>query len=195
MNQQNSAHVIDLAFGYQNAQISEVCRDVNYLFTKLRFCYNNNGKNVILVYYNGTDSNSAYAHIISAQHSDNAQAFAFVAVDASTYTSYTEYDLGRIGTYVNGIKIATQSDVAAITPHIDEIDFHNITINGNGGLYTLTVANSIPAGRAILGYQMIDVYVYAGNVIGVPLGDNVRLINISANSITVDTVKIRYLYI
>lgn len=88
----------------------------------------------------------------------------------------------------------TNQNVAAITPHIGEVEFNNITVPGNGGLATLDVGSTAP-GRSILAYQMIDVWVYAGSVIGQPLGTLVRLINTSANNITIGTVKVRYLYI
>lgn len=95
--------------------MSETCRDQHSIFTKLRVCHGSgSAKNTILVYYGKTQANSAYANILSAQHSDNGVAFEFVAVDATQYAQYNEFTLGNSGLYINGEKVVTQADLTPV---------------------------------------------------------------------------------
>ena len=112
-NTQNCGHAIDIAYGYKLANISETCRDGQSVFSKIRVCYTENSgtsKNTILVYYNQNVGNGVYANILSTQNDDNGEVFNFVAVDASQYTTYREFNLGTNGTYANGVKVVTETE-------------------------------------------------------------------------------------
>lgn len=87
------------------------------------------------------------------------------------------------------------SAVATVTPHLATVEFTNVTVTGNGGLTNLDVGANIPSDRTIIGYRGIDVWQYAGNVIPVPIGTLVRLVNTYSQDVTIGTIRVEYLYI
>jgi hypothetical protein len=151
-NNANGAHIIDLTFGYENAQMSETCRDQHSIFTKLRVCWGSGSdKNAILAYYNRSDSNTCYANIMSTQYADNGEAFNFVSVDASQYAHYKEFNLGTSGLYENGVKVITESnlqvkDIGYVSNSYYDLYGGKILQIGNNCFctFTITVKQSSP---------------------------------------------------
>lgn len=80
----------------------------------------------------------------------------------------------------------------SITVLRKQIDVSEITLAANGGVDHVNVISKMGISNEyiILGYPQIDVWNYGHIVIPVPLGNNIRFVNVSDISVTLTTVDV-----
>ena len=91
----------------------------------------------------------------------------------------------KIGEIENGL-------INSITVLKKKIDASDITLVANGGVDHINIISKMGISNeyVILGYPQIDIWGYGHIVIPVPLGNNIRLVNVGDTSVTLTTVDV-----
>ena len=97
----------------------------------------------------------------------------------------------KIGELDNEVEELNNNLVNYITVLKKRVDASDITIEGHDIANFNTISKmDIPNNYSILGYLQIDIWGTAPYVIPVPIGNNIRLINIADTSVTLSTIDI-----
>lgn len=131
----SASHIINLAYGWLNASMTDLANDVQSSFTKMRVVWNNRDTEIgVYIYYARNLSNTLNVTVESASMIKPAYTLDFKYDDPTTWAYYKEFNLGKSGLYVNGDSVQenySTSEQKTGKYWIDGKSIYRIVVNQN----------------------------------------------------------------